>query len=144
VADCGVISCGMLDAPEGGMTRVQLEDRSAAFARDVFGWAALVRGRPGGRRPADQLLDCATSAGANYRASGRARSRAEFIAKLGVVVEEADEAVYWLEFIAGTSLAIGEPVERLYQEAMELRAIFAAAYRTARNRHRASTATRSG
>jgi four helix bundle protein len=125
------------------MTRTELEERSAAFARDVFGLAALVRDRPGGRRPADQLLDCATSVGANYRASGRSRSRAEFVAKLGVVVEEVDEAVYWLEFIAGTALVTGEPVDRLYQEATELRAIFAAAYRTARSRHRASAATRS-
>ncbi|MDP1569942.1 MAG: four helix bundle protein [Vicinamibacterales bacterium] len=125
------------------MTREDLEERSAAFGREVFALSALVRPREGGRRPADQLLDCATSVGANYRASGRARSRAEFIAKLGLVVEEVDEAVYWLEFIAGTSLAAGPLVDRLYQEATELRAIFAAAYRTARNRHRASAATRS-
>ncbi len=124
------------------MTRIELEERTAAFARAVFGLAESVRERAGGRRPADQLVDCATSAGANYRASGRARSRAEFVAKLGVAVEEIDEAVYWLEFLAGTALATGSPLEELHQEATELRAIFAAAYRTARSRHRASATPR--
>jgi four helix bundle protein len=120
------------------MTRTELEERSAAFGREVSGLAALVRARPGRAGPADQLLDCATSVGAHYRAAGRARSRAEAVAKLGIVVEEVDEAVYWLEFIAGTALVAGEPVDRLYQEATNLRVIFAAAYRTARSRHRAS------
>lgn len=118
------------------MERVGLEERTAAFAVAVFGLANAAREQPGGRRPSDQLLDCATSVGANYRASARARSRDEFIAKLGVVNEEADEAVYWLEFFRSVGLGNEEIVERLLAEAKELRAIFAAAVRTARRNHR--------
>jgi four helix bundle protein len=124
------------------MDRTVLEARAAAFARRVFTLCQAVRERPLGRRPADQLLDCATSVGANYRASARARSRAEFVAKLGTVAEEADEAVYWLEFVAGTGLASGDELAHLLGEAVELRAIFAAAYRTARAGHRARTTRR--
>ena len=125
------------------MEREELEARTAAFALVSFGLAAAVRTRPGGRRPADQLVDCATSVAANYRASARARSRDEFIAKLGVVNEEADEAVYWLEFMKGASLADAARVDELLTEARELRAIFAASCRTARRNHRGRKTNRS-
>jgi four helix bundle protein len=118
------------------MERAELEDRTATFAAEVCTLAEQVRQRPGGRRPADQLLDCATSVGANYRASARARSRNEFIAKLGLVAEEADESVYWLEFFWRVGLGHPDHVERLLGEARELRAIFAASCRTARGNHR--------
>ena len=87
---------------------------------------------PGGMNPATQLQDCATSAAANYRAAGRARSRKEFVAKLGIVNEEADEMVFWLEFMRESALASGDELTRLLGEACELRAIFAASYATAR------------
>lgn len=93
---------------------------------------AEVRKLPTGRTLADQLLDSATSVGANYRASSRARSRAEFVAKLGIVAEEMDESVYWLELMLRTNLGDPSAVGRLLPEAKELRAIFAASYRTAR------------
>jgi four helix bundle protein len=118
------------------MERTDLEARTAAFAVAVFGLANVVRERPGGRRPADQVLDCATSVGANYRASARARSRAEFIAKLGIANEEADEVVYWLEFFRSTALGDQATVETLLAEAKELRAILAASCRTAKQNHR--------
>jgi four helix bundle protein len=118
------------------MDRRELEARTAALAVAAFAVAQTARGRPGGQRPADQLLDCATSVGANYRASARARSRPEFIAKLGIVNEEADEVVYWLEFFRRTDLADGAKVEELLAEAKELRAIFAASCRTAKRNHR--------
>jgi four helix bundle protein len=60
--------------------------------------------------------------------------RAEFVARLGIVNEEADESVYWLDFIAETGSASGSQLETLRTEAQELRAIFATAYRTARSR----------
>jgi four helix bundle protein len=118
------------------MTRDELEARAAKFGRDVRAVAEAASRRFGGARVATQLLDAATSVGANYRASRRARSRAEFVAKLGIVNEEADEAVYWLDYIADTGLACGPQLENLRAEARELRAIFAAAYRTARGRRR--------
>jgi four helix bundle protein len=117
--------------------RPDLEARTAAFAAAAFRLASQVRLKPGGRRSADQLLDCASAIGAHYRASARARSRDEFIAKLGVVNEEADEAVYWLEFIRNVQLAEPVKVDDLLCEARQLRAIFATSCDTARrNRKR--------
>jgi four helix bundle protein len=118
------------------MERTDLEARTAAFAASAFQLASIVRLKPGGRQPADQLVDCTTSVGANYRASARARSRDEFIAKLGTVNEEADEAVYWLEFIGNVHLADAATVEELIDEARQLRAIFATSCDTARRNHR--------
>ena len=112
--------------------RPQIEDRTAAFAQRVFDVCQIVSTRPGGRGPADQLLDAATSAAANYRAAGRARSSKEFVAKLGLANEEADESVYWLEFIARTVLGSGLELAALRGEAGELRAIIAKSYATAR------------
>ena len=73
---------------------------------------------------------------ANYRATARARSRAEWIAKLGVVAEEADEAVFWLEYLIKSGLAAEQDVSGLLDEAKELRSIFAASYATSRRRGR--------
>ena len=119
-----------------GMERDDLEARTAAFAVAIFDLANAAREKPGGRRPADQLVDCATSVGANYRASARARSRDEFIAKLGVVNEEADEAVYWLQFLRSTKLVDEARVAELLDEAKQLRSIFAASCRTVKRNHR--------
>lgn len=91
------------------------------FAANVIALCAEVRKLPTGRTPADQLLDAATSVGANYRASSRARSRAEFVAKLGIVAEEIDESVYWLELMLRAGLGDPGSVGRLLPEASELR-----------------------
>ncbi len=79
-----------------------------------------------------RLLRSGTSVAANYRATGRARSRAEFVSKMGMVVEEADETVFWLELLLETGIAAKPQLETLLAEAKELVAIFAAAYGTAR------------
>jgi four helix bundle protein len=88
-----------------------------------------------------QLLSCATSVGANYRAARRARSTAEFCAKLGIVEEEADESVYWLELLIESGLVQQERLQNLLQEANEILAMVVASIRTARKRNRL-TATR--
>jgi len=79
-----------------------------------------------------QLLRAATSAGANYRAAGRARSKAEFVAKIGIVVEEADETIFWLECLMESGIVKPDLLRDLLAEANELVAIFAASQRTAR------------
>ena len=79
-----------------------------------------------------QLLRSGTSVGANYRAAGRARSKAEFLAKIGVVLEEADETVFWLELLQECGVLKPDRLSDLVQEANELTAIFAAAQRTAK------------
>ena len=114
------------------MNREQLEVRSQAFAVRVVLFCIETRKTPAWQGSADQLSNAATSAAANYRASGRARSRAEFVAKLGIVNEESDEAVYWLEVMRDAQLGDRNEVGLLLPEAKELRAIFAASYATAR------------
>lgn len=79
-----------------------------------------------------QLLRSGTSIGANYRAAGRARSKAEFVSKMGIVVEEADETVFWIECLIESEIVKQGLLDDLLSEANELVAIFAASQRTAR------------
>jgi four helix bundle protein len=79
---------------------------------------------------AKQLLRSGTSIGANYRAACRARSRNEFIAKLCIVVEEADETVYWLELLSEAELVPRDKLSSLLRESKELAAIFTASKAT--------------
>ncbi|SRR5712692_154516 len=81
-----------------------------------------------------QVLRSGTSVAANYRAVCRARSKAEFISKIGIVVEEADETVFWLEMLIETNIMSAGKMEKLLREANELLAIFAASQRTARRK----------
>jgi four helix bundle protein len=78
-----------------------------------------------------QVLRAATGVGANYRAACRARSRADFVSKIGVVLEEADESGYWLELVAEGHLSSSKVVYQLLEEANQLSAIFAASRITA-------------
>jgi four helix bundle protein len=80
-----------------------------------------------------QLLRSGTSIGANYRAAGRARSKAEFISKMGIVVEEADETVFWIECLIESGIVKPVLLTEILKEANELIAIFAASRRTARD-----------
>ena len=80
-----------------------------------------------------QLVRSGTSVGANYRAACQGRSRADFIAKLGIVIEEADESAFWLELIMDGELLARHLIKPLHQEAEELTAIFVASLNTARN-----------
>lgn len=115
------------------MDKEELQQRSLKFAVDVRLLALHVMQSPGGRVTAEQILASSASVGANYRGACRGRSRAEFIAKLGVVVEECDETVYWLQYIRDSGLAPTSAVTVLLDEAEQLRAIFAASYGTARH-----------
>ena len=77
-----------------------------------------------------QLLRSSTSIGANYRAACRGRSRAEFVSKLGIVLEEEDETVFWLELSQEGKIFPAEKLQDLVREANELVAIFASSVRT--------------
>ena len=79
-----------------------------------------------------QLMRCGTSVAANYRAACRARSKAEWVSKIGLVVEEADETVFWLEMLIDCDIVPGERLRDLLNEAKELSALFTASQRTAR------------
>jgi len=82
---------------------------------------------------AKQFVRCATSVGANYRASCRAKSTADFIAKMGIVEEEADECGYWLDLLVQAGYLAPETAAPLIQEADELVAIVVTSIRTARS-----------
>ncbi len=81
-----------------------------------------------------QLIRCSTSVASNYRAVCIAQSKASFISKLSIVLEEADESFFWLEFIIDEELLKKELVDPLLKEAEELIAIFVASRKTARVR----------
>lgn len=85
---------------------------------------------------ARQVIRSATSTGANYRAALRGRSYRDFAAKIGVVEEEADETLYWLEMIVETGLLPEVRLTELLREADELTAIFTAIGRTARQKQK--------
>ena len=80
----------------------------------------------------NQLLRSATSVGANYRAACRGRSKAEFIAKTGISVEEADESLYWMEMLIEANIIPEDHVKELMKEANELISILTASVKTAR------------
>ena len=113
------------------MGEQELKNRTKALALRVM---KLVGALPVGsvaRTIGNQIIRSGTSVGANYRAACRGRSKAEFIAKLGIVVEEADETCYWLELIIDGQLLSASRVEPLLQEANELTAIMVASRKTA-------------
>jgi len=80
-----------------------------------------------------QLLRCGTSVAANYRAACRARSKAEFIARIAIVAEEADESVLWLELLIESGIIKSEMTVAVLKEARELAAILTASRQTAKH-----------
>jgi four helix bundle protein len=112
----------------------ELKNRTKQFAiRIVKLFRSLPRAEEA-RIIGKQMLRSGTSVAANYRAVCRARSKAEFKAKIGVVVEEADETVLWLELLVDTDIVPQKRMTSLLAEANELLAIFAASQYTARKR----------
>lgn len=107
-----------------------LRKRSKRFAMDVISLFRVLPGTEEARIIGRQLLRSGTSVAANYRASCRARSKAEFVSKNGVVVEEADESVLWLEMLTESGIVPPAKTEALLKEGNELLAIFSASYHT--------------
>lgn len=106
-----------------------LLERTGRFALDSLAFYKRLPKTPQAQVPGVQFLKASSSVAANYRAAQRARSRPEFTAKLGVVREEADECVYWLEYMKSGGIAEDA---QLLSEAKQLCAIFTTAYRTAK------------
>jgi four helix bundle protein len=109
-----------------------LKDRTKQFALRVMRVYRALPRREEARIIGRQLLRSGTSVGANYRAACRARSRAEFVAKLGIVLEEADETVFWLELLQESGILTTQKLGPLAQEARELTSIFVASICTAK------------
>ena len=110
----------------------QLRDRTKAFALRVIRLFRSLPNKTDTQVLGKQLLRCGTSVAANYRAVCRARSKAEFVARLGIVAEEADEAVLWLELLIESGILKSALTEGLLKEARELAAILTASRETAR------------
>src|ERR1700704_3779956 len=99
------------------MTTAELKARTKEFALRVIKLVDALPNTVKGRAIANQIMRSATSVGANYRAACRARSRAEFIAKIGVVEEEADETAFWLELIIDAGIRSRRQTGQLLKEA---------------------------
>ncbi len=108
----------------------QLKLRTKRFAIRIVGLFRSLPHSPDAQTLGKQLLRSGTSIAANYRAVCRARSRAEFISKMSVVIEEADESVFWLELFGESGVVSPVKTRELLKEANELLAIFGASLRT--------------
>ena len=117
----------------------ELRQRVKHFAVRIIRFVRTLPRDPAGDAMGRQLVRSGTGVSSNYRAACRARSRAEFVAKLGIVVEEADEAEHWLDVIYESRLSAGPELEWLRSESRELRAIFVASLSTARKNHSKSS-----
>lgn len=111
-----------------------LQDRTKTFAHRCVKAALWLDQSPLASHIKRQLIRCSTSTAANYRAACLAQSKVDFAAKLSIVIEEADECIFWLEFLVDEKLLTPVQAESLVSEAKELAAIFVAARKTVKNR----------
>lgn len=110
----------------------ELKRRTKEFAHRCVKLAMALPNTQFGNHIRGQLFRCSTSTASNYRAACIAQSKASFISKLSIVIEEADESCFWLEFIIDENLLKKGQVEPLLKEAEELTAIFITSRKTAR------------
>jgi four helix bundle protein len=128
--------CGIGNA-EGGMGNERsgngdLKERTKQFALRIIEFVEKLPKTNTTRVIGGQLLKSGTSVGANYRAACRARSMADFIAKMGIVEEEADECLYWMELLLAAGLVTIEDVSPLMDEANQILSIVVSSIKTAK------------
>jgi len=114
------------------LTSEELKQRTKEFAHRCVKLGMALPKTYLGNHIRGQLIRCATSVASNYRAACLAQSKASFISKLSIVLEEVDESYFWLEFIVDEELLRRELVEPLLKETDELTAIFISSRKTAR------------
>ena len=114
------------------MTESDLKARTLQFGLQIIALVDNLPRKPSADAISRQLVRSATSIGANYRADCRARSRADFVAKLAIVEEEADESAYWLELLAKSGHAEPAHLRDLWREAEQITKIIVASIKTAR------------
>ena len=120
------------------MNAEQMKERTMQYALRII---KVARSLPRGTAERDigrQLLRAGTSVAANYRAACRGRSRAEFVAKLGVVEEEADESLFWMEVLVRSEIVKREKLADLMKEGDEIVAMVVRSKQTARSRAKAA------
>jgi four helix bundle protein len=116
------------------MNPEELKARTRSFGLRIIHMVAALPRNPAAQVIGRQILRSGTSVGANYRAACRARSRADFAAKMAIVEEEVDETLYWLEMLTISGLLEAERFAALLKEANGLLAIASASRITARRR----------
>ena len=109
-----------------------LRERTMVFAVSVLEFCRTMPNSAEGRHVRGQLLRAGTGTAANYRAACRGKSRADFAAKLGIVIEEVDESDFWLDLVVRANITHPESARPLRNEANELVAIFTQSQKTAR------------
>ncbi len=114
------------------MNKEILKKRTKRFALEIIKLVELFPKNRTTNVIGRQILKSGTSIGANYRAACRARSMADFIAKMGIVEEEADETIYWLELLSESKVSENHKIKLLHKEANELLAITISSIKTAR------------
>jgi four helix bundle protein len=115
------------------MNAAELRERTLEFGLRIVRLCQHLQRRPVADVLAKQLLRCGTSVGANYRAASLAKSPADFVSKIKICEEEADESIYWLELLVRSGELDAERVMLLQVEATEIRNIMSASAKTARN-----------
>jgi four helix bundle protein len=118
------------------MSGENLVKRTKNFAIECVQAAEKLNGTDLARHIRGQLIRCSTSVAANYRATRLAQSKAAFVAKLSIVIEECDEAGFWLDFALEFNLFKEEEIRRIMKEANELTSIFVASRITAQGRRK--------
>ena len=114
------------------MNEAQMKNRTKEFAKNIIQLCRELPNNREGRLIGDQMFRSGTSVAANYRAACRSRSRAEFISKLSIVEEEADETLFWLELIKEMNILNKPTVDSLMKESNELVAIIVSSIKMAR------------
>lgn len=115
------------------MDREELKKRTRDFAHRCVKLALSLPQSPLGDHIRRQLIKCSTSVAANYRAACIAQSKASFVSKLSIVIEEVDESCFWLEFIIDEKLLNEKQVAPLLNEGEELTSIFISSRKTMKN-----------
>ena len=114
------------------MNELQMKDRTKEFAKGVIQLCRELPDNREGRLIGNQLFRSGTSVAANYRATCRAKSRSDFIAKLSIVEEEVDEALFWMELLYEMNILRSTLLEDLMRESTEILAIVVASIKTSR------------
>ena len=126
----------------GSMSDPDLKKRTKAFAIRILKLVDALPKTTAGRALSSQIVRSGTSIGANYRAACRAKSTADFIAKMAIVEEEADETLFWLELLGESELLPAAKLTAIKQEADELIAITVTSIKTARRNRADNSALR--
>lgn len=114
------------------MNQIEMKSRTKEYAKRILKLCRHLPQTKEAQLIGSQLFRAGTSVGANYRAACRARSKADFISKLGIVLEEADESLYWLEIVTETKLLDPRLVSSLMKEGNEIVSIVVASINTSK------------